>query len=99
MPDLVIKNARIFTDDAIQPAEIAIENGRIIKVGKIIGTQEVDLVIDAKNALVLPGAIDIHVHFRDPGMTKKEDWYTGSCAAAAGGSLLLSTIPTRSRRR
>jgi dihydroorotase len=97
MPDLLIKNARIFINNAIQPAEIAIDNGKIIKVGKIIGTQEVDLVIDAKNALILPGAIDIHVHFRDPGMTKKEDWYTGSCAAAAGGVTTVidhpNTIP------
>ncbi|MCZ7397708.1 MAG: dihydroorotase, partial [Candidatus Methanoperedens sp.] len=61
------------------------------------GTEEVDMVIDAKGALVLPGAIDVHVHFRDPGMTKKEDWYTGSCAAAAGGVTTVidhpNTIP------
>ncbi len=97
MPDLVIKNARIFIDNAIQPMEIAIDNGRISKLGKIISTDEVNRVIDAKNALVLPGAIDVHVHFRDPGMTKKEDWYTGSCAAAAGGVTTIidhpNTIP------
>jgi len=97
MPDLVIKNARIFFDNAIQPAEISIDNGKITKVGKIIDTKDVDGVINAKNALVLPGAIDIHVHFRDPGMTKKEDWYTGSCAAAAGGVTTVidhpNTIP------
>jgi dihydroorotase len=97
MPDLVIKNARIFISDAIQPAEIAIDNGIISKIGKIIGTEEVNTVIDAKGALVLPGAIDVHVHFRDPGITKKEDWYTGSCAAAAGGVTTVidhpNTIP------
>ena len=85
MPDLVIKNARLFINDAIQPAEIAVDNGKISKISKIIGQEEVDEVIDAKGALILPGAIDVHVHFRDPGMTKKENWYTGSCAAAAGG--------------
>ncbi len=85
MPDLIIKNARIFINDAIQSAEITVDNGKITKIGKIIGTQDFDKVIDAKNALILPGAIDVHVHFRDPGMTKKENWYTGSCAAAAGG--------------
>ncbi len=85
MPDLVIKNARIFLNDAIQPMEIAVDNGKITKLGKIIVAEETNRVIDAKGALVLPGAIDVHVHFRDPGMTKKEDWYTGSCAAAAGG--------------
>lgn len=85
MPDLVIKNARIFINDAIQPAEIAVDNGVITKIGKIVGQKDVNEVIDAKGALILPGAIDAHVHFRDPGMTNKENWYTGSCAAAAGG--------------
>lgn len=97
MPDLVIKNARIFIDNAIQPAEIAIANGKVTKVGKIIDAKDVDGIINAKYALVLPGAIDAHVHFRDPGMTKKEDWYTGSCAAAAGGVTTVidhpNTIP------
>ncbi len=97
MPDLVIKNARIFINNAVQPAEIAIDNGKITKLGKIVGTEEYNQVIDAKGALVLPGAIDVHVHFRDPGMTKKEDWYTGSCAAAAGGVTTVidhpNTIP------
>ncbi|MDL5503583.1 MAG: amidohydrolase family protein, partial [Candidatus Methanoperedens sp.] len=54
-------------------------------------------VIDAKGALILPGGIDVHVHFRDPGMTQKENWYTGSCAAAAGGVTMVidhpNTIP------
>ncbi|MFH0903600.1 MAG: dihydroorotase, partial [Methanobacteriota archaeon] len=67
MPDLVIKNAKIFIDNAIQPAEIAIDNGKITKVGKIIDAKDVDGMINAKYALVLPGAIDVHVHFRDPG--------------------------------
>ncbi len=97
MPDLIIKNARIFINNAIQPAEIAIENGKITKVGKIIDAKDVNRVIDAKNSLVLPGAIDVHVHFRDPGMTKKENWYTGSCAAASGGVTAVidhpNTIP------
>ncbi len=97
MPDLVIKNARIFINDALQPMEIAIDNGKISKLAKIISAEEYNQVIDAKGALVLPGAIDVHVHFRDPGMTKKEDWYTGSCAAAAGGVTTVldqpNTIP------
>ncbi len=97
MPDLIIKNARIFINDAVQPAEMAIENGKITKIGKVISTEEVNQVIDARGALVLPGAIDVHVHFRDPGMTRKENWYTGSCAAAAGGVTTVidhpNTIP------
>jgi len=97
MPDLVIKNARLFIDDIIQPAEIAVDNGRISKIKKNIDTGSYNEVINARGALVLPGAIDVHVHFRDPGMTKKENWYTGSCAAAAGGVTTVidhpNTIP------
>ncbi len=97
MADLVIKNARIFIDNAIQPAEISVDNGRILKIGKIAAVGAVNQVIDAKGALVLPGAIDVHVHFRDPGLTRKEDWYTGSCAACAGGVTMVidhpNTIP------
>ncbi len=97
MPNLVIKNARIFINDALQHMEIAVDNGKITKLAKIIGAEAYDRVIDARGALVLPGAIDVHVHFRDPGMTKKENWYTGSCAAAAGGVTMVidhpNTIP------
>ncbi|MFU8767854.1 MAG: dihydroorotase [Candidatus Methanoperedens sp.] len=98
MPDLIIKNARLFIGDILQPAEIAVDNGKISSVKKNIDTKSYNEVINAKSALVLPGAIDVHVHFRDPGMTKKENWYTGSCAAAAGGVTTVidhpNTIPS-----
>ncbi|MCC7576608.1 MAG: dihydroorotase, partial [Methanomethylovorans sp.] len=84
MPDLLIKNAKIFYDNYLQPAEIVIDEGKVIRIAK-----EADViageVIDAAGSLVLPAGIDVHVHFREPGLTHKEDWYTGSCAAAAGG--------------
>lgn len=84
MPDLLIKNAKIFYGNYLQPAEIVIDEGKISRIAK-----EADViageVIDAQGSLVLPAGIDVHVHFREPGLTQKEDWYTGSCAAAAGG--------------
>ena len=84
MPDLLIKNAKIFYDNYLQSAEIVINEGKISRIAK-----EADVlageVIDAEGSLVLPAGIDVHVHFREPGLTQKEDWYTGSCAAAAGG--------------
>lgn len=52
-----------------------------------------DKVIDAKGCLVMPGLIDLHVHFRDPGQTQKEDIETGSRAAARGGVTTVVAMP------
>jgi dihydroorotase len=97
MPDLIITNARVFHKGHMHEAELAIESGKITQIAKIIPIKNVDTVINAKNMLVLPGVIDVHVHFREPGMTYKEDWHTGSCAAAAGGVTTViehpNTIP------
>ncbi len=80
--DLVIKNGRVFAGDKLVDADLAIKNGKIAKIARNLEGSE---VINARQKLVLPGAIDVHVHFREPGLTHKEDWYTGSSAAAAGG--------------
>jgi len=85
MPDILIKNTRIYYNNSLQPAEIIIEDGTVTKIGKDLRISSSDMVIDAGGALTLPAGIDVHVHFREPGMTSKENWYTGSCAAAAGG--------------
>jgi dihydroorotase len=85
MPDILIKNTRIYYNNSLQPAEIIIKGSKIIKIGKDLRVSSYDMIIDADGALTLPAGIDAHVHFREPGMTKKENWYTGSCAAAAGG--------------
>ncbi|HIH36495.1 MAG TPA: dihydroorotase [Methanocellales archaeon] len=82
MFDLVIKNARLVLAGDILEAEIAIADGKIVRIAKDIVTEH---IIDAHGLLVLPGMVDVHVHFRDPGLTHKEDWYTGSSAAVAGG--------------
>ncbi|TGC06776.1 dihydroorotase [Methanolobus halotolerans] len=85
MPDILIKNTKVFVDNYLQPAELLIEDGKIIKIARQIDVQRLNEVIDAKGALTLPAGIDVHVHFREPGMVEKEDWYTGSSSAAAGG--------------
>jgi dihydroorotase len=97
MPDLIINNARIFHQGRIHEAELAVKDGKISDIARILPQKTADKVINAKNMLVLPGIIDVHVHFREPGMTHKEDWFTGSCAAAAGGVTTVvehpNTIP------
>jgi dihydroorotase len=103
MPDILIKNTRIYHNNSLQPAEIIIERGKVTKIGKDLRVSSSDMIIDANGALTLPAGIDVHVHFREPGMTAKENWYTGSCAAAAGGITTVidqpNTIPPTTDRR
>ena len=70
--------------------DIEIENGVITKLGESLkGENE----IDVGGKLIIPGVIDIHVHFREPGGEQKEDWLTGSRAAAAGGVTTVVDMP------
>lgn len=77
--------------------DIYLDDGVIQEIGKKLAKKEEDdRVIDAKGCLVLPGLIDLHVHFRDPGQTYKEDIETGSRAAARGGVTTVVTMPNTS---
>lgn len=88
---LLIKNAQIFWKGNLVRKNIFIENGKIRKI--ITNEVKADEVIDAKDKIILPGLIDPHVHFREPGLTHKEDFFTGSCAAAAGGITTFLDMP------
>ena len=84
---ILIKNGRVVDpasgiDEAL---DVVLEDGRIKALGKFPKTEAYEEVIDAAGKIVAPGLVDIHVHFRDPGLTYKEDIVTGAAAAAAGG--------------
>ena len=66
---------------------------KTFEIKKVAGTPKADETIDVKGKIVLPGAIDPHVHFRDPGKTHKEDFYTGSLSAAFGGVTTVLDMP------
>ena len=70
---------------------IQIKNGKILKITN--KEPKAEHIIDAKNNFVLPGLIDCHVHFREPGLTHKEDFLTGSMAAAKGGITTILDMP------
>jgi len=89
--NLLIKNAKIFTKGILINKNIFIENQKIRKITN--QNLKADKVIDAKNKIILPGLIDSHVHFREPGLTHKEDFLTGSKAAAAGGITTFLDMP------
>ncbi len=91
--DLIVRNGKIATAEGVAPACILVDDGLISAVTPTQGGEKAEDVIDAKGKLVLPGIIDCHVHFRDPGATKKEDWKTGSQAAAAGGVTTVLDMP------
>lgn len=95
----LIKNGRVIDPqsqfDAI--ADILIDGQKIIAIGQDLVREGAE-IIDATDKIVAPGLIDIHVHFREPGQTHKEDIYTGSLAAAHGGFttvvMMANTNPT-----
>ena len=91
---LLIKNAIIVNADKIhaKPQDILLENGFITKIAPSIENAS-HQVIDAKGRKVLPGLIDIHVHFRQPGREDKETIETGSKAAVRGGFTTVMCMP------
>jgi dihydroorotase len=91
--DLVISGGTIVTESAAFPASVAIADGRIVAVGTDSAMPSAAETLDARGLHVLPGAIDAHVHIREPGYTHKEDWATGTAAAACGGVTTIFDMP------
>ncbi|WLV79301.1 dihydroorotase [Lacticaseibacillus parahuelsenbergensis] len=81
---MLIKNAHIISDTEYT-ADIQITDDKITAIGQQLAARGDETVIDATGATVVPGLIDVHVHFREPGFTAKETIKTGAQAAAHGG--------------
>jgi len=91
--DLIIKNGIIVTHIKTFKGDIAISDGKICRSGELHHNDIADDYYDADGKYILPGIIDAHVHFRDPGLTEKEDFETGSIAAAFGGVTTVVDMP------
>lgn len=89
MLDLVIKNSRLAGKNG--EYNIGVDDGKIVKITK--ENLKAENIIDIKSNYLLSGFIDPHVHFRDPGLTQKEDFKTGSQAAAYGGFATVIDMP------
>ena len=94
--DTVITGGLVVGEDGTVPAEVLITDGRIVGLVAPGLAPPARTVIDAAGKHILPGVIDVHVHFREPGMTHKEDWGTGSQAAAVGGVTTVFEMPNTS---
>ena len=91
--DSVLLNAKAYLKEQIVDCCIAIEEGKIQKIGKETNMPQSDEKTDLHNLLVLPGLIDEHVHLRDEGRAYKEDFTSGTSAAAAGGLTTVLDMP------
>jgi allantoinase len=81
----VIAGGTVATESAVFAADVVIEGGRIAALAAPGAESAADELINASGLVVMPGAIDMHAHFEDPGHTEREDFTTGTMAAAAGG--------------
>src|SRR6201995_994647 len=91
--DLVIHNGTVVSPDAAIPASVAIKDGAVLAVGAAEAMPAAKETLDATGLHVLPGAIDVPVHFRDPGYPHKEDFGTGPAGAAFGGVTTVFDMP------
>ena len=94
--DSVLTNAKTYLKSEIVECCIAIEDGKIAKIGKETHMPNADEKININHLLVLPGVIDSHVHLRDEDKAYKETFITGTAAAAAGGVTTVLDMPNNS---
>jgi len=84
MPSLIIRKGTVILEDTTLRGDILTEDGKITKIAKKISARA-DETVDAAGRFVLPGVVDVHAHIGDPDFTRREDFKTGTQAAAGGG--------------
>ncbi|MDE7364806.1 MAG: dihydroorotase [Ruminococcus sp.] len=92
MKSILIKNIRAVDAEKDFVSDILISDGKITSIEKNIA-ESADIVIDGTNLVLMPSLFDMHVHFRDPGLTHKEDVLTGCSSALAGGVTGVLAMP------
>ena len=94
MFDLLVQGGRLVQADGLRQRTLAVQDGKIVALLEPGSRASARQTIEAKGCVVLPGLVDAHVHFRDPGLTHKEDFESGSRAAALGGVTTVMVMPT-----
>src|SRR6202158_883561 len=90
--DVILKSGTVVNQDGEGVRDIAVSDGRIAAIGGLEQAAAAE-VIDCKGLHILPGVIDTQVHFREPGLTHKEDLETGSRSAVMGGVTAVFEMP------
>jgi len=91
MYDVLIKNGKVVLEDQVAEIEVAIKDGKVAALGTSLG--EAKEVVDAAGMYVLPGAVDCHMHFSDPGRESWEGFETGTKSLAKGGTTTYIDMP------
>lgn len=91
--DLIIRNARIVAEDAVFFGYVGIAEGKVVMMGPGEPNCQADQLVDAQGMTMLPGAIDTHPHFFEPGAEEREDLEHGTQAAASGGFTTVLDMP------
>jgi allantoinase len=94
--DLYLKNAQVVTEDDVFLGGVIVEDEKILEVVKGVPTIEAKEVVDLQGMILMPGVIDGHVHFNEPGREHWEGYRTGTMAAAAGGTTAIFEMPLNS---
>ncbi len=93
---ILIENGKIIKNDELVTADVLVDGEKIVAVGAglkaNLGSKACE-VIDASGCLVMPGAVDVHTHLREPGFEKKETIATGTLSAAKGGVTTMMSMP------
>src|ERR1700740_79017 len=90
--DTILKSGTVVNQDGEGVRDIGIANGRIAEIGSLALAPAAE-VMDCKGLHILPGVMDTQVHFREPGLTHKEDLETGSRSAVMGGVTAVFEMP------
>lgn len=91
--NILISGANVWTGKDFRKFDVKVENGRITAMGEALIASGATRLIDGEGLHLLPGLVDLHVHFREPGFSYKETIHTGSEAAAAGGFTTVCAMP------
>ncbi|MCZ8187022.1 MAG: dihydroorotase [Beijerinckiaceae bacterium] len=91
--DLVLAGGTLATPEGLKPGAVAVKDGRIVALGSDAAMPPAREVVDVTGRHVIPGAIDVHVHFREPGFSYKETWTSATQAAAIGGVTTVFDMP------
>ena len=100
----MLKNCKVLHGGSLTEGSIAVQSGRICFIGKEASAPSTSETINLKGNVVLPGLCDVHTHLRDLNQSYKEDFYTGTCSALAGGfttvlDMPISTAPSESLKQ